>query len=99
MSPIYEMEMRQKYQLEGYMRHWKHITMDSQKALSILLKAFMEIENSGPIYRGDNLDTIFSLIPSKRKKFHATRHRLAKSALNGRIDASEIVKSFAGIFL
>ena len=98
LSPIYEMEMRQKYQLEGYMGHWKHITMDSQKASSAVLKAFMEIENSGPIYRGDNLDTILSLIPSKRKKFHAIRHRLAKLALNGRLDSSEIIKSFAGIF-
>jgi anaerobic magnesium-protoporphyrin IX monomethyl ester cyclase len=97
LSPIYENEMRQKYHLTGYMKHWKHSSMDSKRALYIVLKAFMEIENSGAIYRGDNLDILNSLDYYKRKEFQVIRHRLSKLALNGRIDSNEIVESFAGI--
>jgi hypothetical protein len=71
--------------------------MDSKKAVDIVLKAFMEIENSGTIYRGDNLDILYSLDNYKRKEFQVVRHRLSKLALNGQIDGKEITKSFAGI--
>jgi p-methyltransferase len=97
LSPIYENEMRKKYNLTGYMKHWKHSSMDSKKAVDIVLKAFMEIENSGTIYRGDNLDILYSLDHYKRKEFQVVRHRLSKLALNGKIDGNEIIESFAGI--
>jgi len=94
MSPIYEFEMRKKYGLTGYMQNWKHDTMDSSQPLEQIKKAFLELENSGPISRGDNLDIFFSLTPHQRKKFIALRHKLSKLGLKSQLKKHHIIESF-----
>jgi p-methyltransferase len=98
MSPIYESEMKKKYGLTGYMQNWKHRTMDSNKGRELILETFLDLENSGPIYRGDNLDMIRNLTPHQRKKFVATRQKLSKSAMQNRLEKDDIIKSFTKIF-
>lgn len=98
LSPIYENENRKRYGLTGYMQNWKHNTMDSNKAREEVKKAFLELDNSGPIYNGDNLDMLFDLVPSKRKKFVAIRHRLSKLAMNHPLKKQDIIQAFSEIF-
>jgi p-methyltransferase len=97
LSPVYEFEMREKYGLTGYMDDWKHRTMDSKQAKEHAKKAFLELENSCPIYRGDNLNILLSLTPYQRKTLFITRHRLLKSTLKSQIDKDHIIKSFTKI--
>ena len=97
LSPVYEAEMRDKYGLTGYMDDWKHRTMDSKRAKEIAKKAFMELENSCPIYRGDNLNILLSLPTHQRKTFFLTRQRLLKSKFKGVIDKDLIIQSFTKI--
>jgi len=94
MSPIYEIEMRKKYELIGYRRDWKHRTMDSDRAKEHIKEAFSELENSCAIYRGDNLDALLALPPYNRKKFFICRQNLSKAALKGPIKRDQIVRSF-----
>ena len=47
--------------------------MDFNGAKQLALKAFLELENSGQIYRGDNLD-ILSALSSQKQPF-PDRHR------------------------
>lgn len=97
MSPIYEFEMRKRYQLMGYMQNWKHGTMDSSQPLEEIKKAFVELENSGPISRGDNLDIFFSLTPHQRKKFVILRHKLSKLGMRSQVKKHDIIESFATV--
>ena len=97
LSPVYELEMREKYELTGYMDDWKHSTMDSQQAKEHAKKAFLELENSCPIYRGDNLNILLSLAPHQRKNFFITRHKLLKSTLKGEVNKDHIIQSFTKI--
>lgn len=94
MSPIYEFEMRKKYGLTGYMQNWTHKTMDFGQAMEQIKKTFFELENSGPIYRGDNIDILLGLTPYQRQKFVATRHRLSKLAVNSNLEKFDIINSF-----
>ena len=94
LSPIYEIEMRKKYGLNGYMRNWKHRTMDSRRAMEQVKKAFLELENSGPIYRQDNLDMLLGLTSYRRKKFVTSRHRLSKLGIEGHLEKRDTVKLF-----
>jgi anaerobic magnesium-protoporphyrin IX monomethyl ester cyclase len=98
LAPIYENESRKKYGLTGYMENWKHNTMDSNKAREEVKKAFFELDNSGPIYNGDNLDMLFDLVPSKRKKFVTIRHRLSKSATKYPLKKQDIIQAFSEVF-
>jgi p-methyltransferase len=68
LSPIYEPGARRKYGLSGYLHKWQHATMNSDQAREQVLKTFLEIENSGPIYRGDNQEILSRMGPSLRKK-------------------------------
>jgi len=97
MSPIYEFEMRKRYQLMGYMQNWKHGTMDSSQPLEEIKKAFIELENSGPISRGDNLDIFFSLTPHQRKKFVILRHKLSKLGMRSQVKKHDIIESFTTV--
>lgn len=94
LSPIYEPEMREKYGLTGYLDDWKHDTMDSQRAGEHVREALMELDDSGPIYRGDNMDILLGLTPKQRKDFFINRHRLAKKALTQRSQRNEILEAF-----
>jgi len=97
MSPIYEFEMRQKYGLTGYMQQWKHKSMDSSQAMEHIKKTFFELENSGPISRGDNLDILFGLTQYERKKFIALRHKLSKLAIESQLKKHDIIESFTKV--
>lgn len=97
MSPIYEPDLRNKHGLEGYMNSWKHKTMDSDQAKKYIKKAFFELDNSGPIYRGDNQEILSSLTPSKRKNFEAVRHRLGKKAALNQLNEDLVIKLFSDV--
>jgi anaerobic magnesium-protoporphyrin IX monomethyl ester cyclase len=94
LSPIYEHGARKKYDLTGYMHKWKHATMNSDHAQEQVIKTFLDIKQSGPIYRGDNQNTIRQLEPVERRKFYATRHQLSKTALNGKLCKEKTLQSF-----
>lgn len=96
LSPIYEKEERDKYNLSGYMHHWQHDTMTSSEARQKIKEIFFGLDFSGPIYRGDNLHSLGKLDCADRKKFLYTRHRLAKkSAIGSLVNVdSEINDSF-----
>ena len=94
LSPIYEPEARKKYGITGYLHNWEHATMNSDQAREQLLKTFLEIEDSGPIYRGDNQEILRRLGSSGRKKFEATRHKLSKKTLAGGLEKEAILQSF-----
>jgi anaerobic magnesium-protoporphyrin IX monomethyl ester cyclase len=94
MSPIYEPEMRARYGLEGYMFNWKHKTMDSERARDHVVNTFLKLENSGAIYRGDNLKMLNSLNPRKRKEFMSKRHKLSKSAMQSSLKHDDIKNQF-----
>jgi len=68
--------------------------MDSDQAREQLFKTFLEIDDSGPIYRGDNQEILRSLGSSGRKQFEATRHKLSKKALAGDLEKETLVQSF-----
>jgi radical SAM superfamily enzyme YgiQ (UPF0313 family) len=97
LSPIYEPEMRGKYDLTGYMQDWKHGTMDSERAKQLVTETFFELENSGPIYRDDNQDILLGLAPDQRKRFVINRHRLSKREAGKEPDREDILKSFTEI--
>jgi p-methyltransferase len=94
LSPVYETGARQKFGMTGYLHKWQHATMNSDQARVQLFRTFLEIEDSGPIYRGDNQEILRGLGPSGRKKFEATRHKLSKKALAGDLEQEAIVQSF-----
>ena len=94
LSPIYEKEARKKYGLSGYMHKWKHATMNSDQAREQVFKTYFDIENTGPIYRGDNQDRIRLLGPAMRMEFYAIRHKLSKMALNGALGEEKMLQSF-----
>lgn len=94
LSPIYGTPMRSRYGLSGYGHDWEHRTMNSKQARMQILRAFLEIENSGPIYRGDDQDLLQGLTAQHRKKFNATRHRLAKLALQESLKKDQIIEAF-----
>ncbi len=98
LSPVYEFEWRKRYGLTGYMRNWKHDTMDSDQAMEHVIRAFSEIENSGPIYSGDNIEMLLALRPAQRKEFAKTRHRFAREALKGGLSGLEQVRMFRKVF-
>jgi len=95
MSPIYEVEERKKYGLTGYLRDWKHNTMDSTRAMEHVRATFLELDNSCPAYRGDNLNILLNLTPHQRKSFSVSRHRLSKLALKRKIEKEEIISFFS----
>ena len=97
LSPIYEPKARQQFGITGYLHEWRHATMNSDQAKDQVLKTFLEIDTSGPIYRGDNLDLLCDLGPTLRKKFESTRHQLSKLALTGKLENASIYKAFKEI--
>ncbi len=97
LSPVYEPAARRKYGISGYLHKWQHATMNSDQARDQLFKAFLEIENSGPIYRGDNQEIFQRLGPSMRKRFEAVRHKLSKTALGGGLEQEKILHAFRPI--
>ena len=97
LSPIYEPALRTKYGLSGYLHKWQHATMNSDQAREQLFKTFLEMEHSGPIYRGDNQEILRRLGPAGRKQFDATRHMLSKKALSGNLETKIVLESFGPV--
>ena len=98
MSPIYEREMREKYELTGYMHNWEHRTMNSIQAREHVKRAFFVLERSGPIYRGDNQQKFLDLTPMQRHQFVTKRHELSKLAVENRLEKQDVIKSFTEVF-
>jgi hypothetical protein len=94
LSPVYEPGARKKFGITGYLHKWQHATMNSDQARNELFRTFLEMENSGPIYRGDNQEILRILGTSSRKQFEATRHKLSKKALAGNLEKKDILQSF-----
>lgn len=94
LSPVYEMDQREAYGLTGYLRGWNHRTMDSGRAGEHVREAFLELDNSCPVYRGDNLDILFSLPARQRKRFLVERHRLSKRTLKNGFSRKETLEGF-----
>jgi tRNA A37 methylthiotransferase MiaB len=94
LSPIYEPSARARYGMSGYMKHWQHASMSSDGALQYVLKAFVSMENSGVIYRGDNQEALHRLSPRQRRGFQSTRHALSKAAIQGTLQPGEILEAF-----
>jgi len=94
LSPVYEETSRKVYGLSGYMKHWRHATMDSERAMEYVIQAFLGIEHSGLIYRSDNQDMMKYLDPYLRKLFQSTRHSLSKMTLQSKITKEEILSAF-----
>ena len=99
MSPIYEPDMRERYGLTGYMHNWKHKTMDFNQAMAHIKRAFLELENSGPITRGDNLTMFYGLTPYQRKRFAALRHKFSKLAVKSQPTKNQVIESFGKLLL
>ena len=83
LSPIYEADMRLRYQLDGYMMNWQHATMNFNQAIKAIRKAIMALEKSAPISRNDNLELLATLDNKTRKAFFRTRLSLAKLKAKG----------------
>jgi p-methyltransferase len=98
LSPIYEPKMRKKYGLSGYMSKWNHKTMNNSEAKNQVLKTFFSQENSGPIYREDNLDILNSLKTNKKKDFFAKRYFLSKKSMKGKLEKETILNTFNQLF-
>ena len=99
LSPIYEPEMRRKYDLKGYLTNWSHATMDFQQAKKLAVRAFLEMEKSGPIYREDNLEILKKMPEQTRKLFFNARHRLSKKALRNPVEPADIIETFMEFML
>lgn len=97
LSPIYEPVKRKKYHLKGYMDKWEHSTMNSDEAYEHVKEAFLKIENSTPIYSGDNIDMLLQLPPEKRKKFIKVRHEMSKRFLREPFDQTLLIESFSKV--
>ena len=98
LSPVYEKVAQDTYGLSGYMKNWRHETMDAKGAMKYATQAFLGIEHSGLIYRSDNQEMLSSLDPFKRKSFQKIRHSLSKEAFKSGIPNEEILSAFKNIF-
>lgn len=97
MSPVYEPSVRLQHGLEGHLRRWRHATMDCERAMYHVREAFMELDRSAPVYRGDNLDMLYLLTPSERKRFLAGRHRISKASIKRPHTRQELLRDFSAI--
>lgn len=95
LSPIYEVAAREKHALEGHLRDWRHRTMDSERAMTHVQEAFLELDDSCAVYRGDNLDMLLDLEPRPRKAFLIRRHRLSKLTLEREITKDDVAAFLA----
>jgi hypothetical protein len=69
--------------------------MDFRGAMQAIRQAITALEDSGPIYRTDNLAMLEELDPGTRKDFFRTRLRLAKLAAAGKASPQTIYSTFA----
>jgi anaerobic magnesium-protoporphyrin IX monomethyl ester cyclase len=96
-SPIFD--QRGEHDLDGYFKEWRHQSMDSAMARRHVFQAFMALDNSGPIYRGDNLDQLSVLSNQQCRLFLRTRHDLERLEVTNRLDNKIAIEMFAAVFL
>lgn len=100
LSKMSEIENVKLNGLKGSMFDWEHKTMTFKEAKHQAVKTFFELESSGIIYHGDNLDMLLGLDPKRRKEFIARRHEMAKKAAMGQIVHKEdLLEYFKKIFI
>jgi len=98
-SPVFSPAFRGRFALEGALSRWKHATMDSETAHNHTLRLFGELKESGPVYRGDDLDLLDRLGFDRCREFYTIRQFLARKALHGdHPDRQEIADSFKHLF-
>jgi hypothetical protein len=73
--------------------------MNSDQAKKHIVQTFFEIENSGPIYRGDNQDILHQIGFGTRKRFETMRHLLSKAAVSGKLKQHDALQSFGQLLL
>ena len=61
LSPVSDPKTASKYGLQGHIFKWRHDTMNSVEAMAHATRAFFELEYTGTLYRGDNLDILLVL--------------------------------------
>ncbi len=98
LSPIYEKEARAVYALSGYMKKWRHATMDDEQAMGYVIRAFLDMEHSGAIYRDDNQDLLSGLDPHRRQCFIGVRHALSKAAMQSELTLEALQEAFQPLF-
>jgi anaerobic magnesium-protoporphyrin IX monomethyl ester cyclase len=97
LSPVFDPETRKKFGLKGYMNKWQHNTMNSDQSVEEIMKTFFELDDSGPIYRGDNQNIFLRIGPEKSKIFRTLRHKFSKNAIKGKLAKGDIVNTFRDI--
>lgn len=97
-SPIFEADQRANHALMGYKHTWQHRTMDAKEARRNLVKAFLALDKSGPIYRGDNLDQLSAMTLEQARAFVTTRHALEKLAAVNQLDQAVAIVAFRRVF-
>ena len=73
--------------------------MDYGEAKNQLIKKYLEINNSGPIYREDNQQLLNESFGAEKKRFYSVRNQLAKFQLQGNLENSVIKKGFEELFI
>jgi radical SAM superfamily enzyme YgiQ (UPF0313 family) len=97
LSPIFELEERRRYDLQGYMMNWRHATMDYRGAMQAIKQAIVAMQDSAPIYRTDNLAMLEELDPGTRKAFFRARLHLAKLSAEGKAGPETVFSIFSEV--
>jgi radical SAM superfamily enzyme YgiQ (UPF0313 family) len=92
-SPIYD--SREESDLEGYLLEWSHETMDSEAVKKHLLSVYMMLDNSGQIYRDDNVQMFDEL--TDKNAFMIARHKLEKLKLSKQLDNDMAYKILSAV--
>ena len=58
----------------------------------------MALDDSGPIYRGDNLDQLSALSKQRSRLFQKTRHELERLKMVNQFDNKIAFDMFAAVF-
>lgn len=97
LSPISILKNASEYGLKGSMHDWEHNTMKAGEAFEYAIHSFLELETSGIIYHGDNLDMLLDLDPRTRKKFISERHKMAVKGIKGTDHTQDLISSFKDV--
>jgi anaerobic magnesium-protoporphyrin IX monomethyl ester cyclase len=97
LSPIFEEDQRNRYNLTGALTHWSHATMNSEQAQQEVIKTILTTERSGAIYRSDNMLLLDAMTSKQKKAFFNLRNILSKKSMAGELCSTEIVQAFCEV--
>jgi p-methyltransferase len=97
LSPIFEEDKRKYYHLTGTITQWSHATMNSEQAQQEVVKTILSCEQSGAIYRSDNIPLLNTMTSQQKKSFFNVRNILARKAILKEISNTEILQAFHGV--